>query len=69
MTAIAEAAAPRRSASRASCCDRAEVLGPLFIAPAILYIVRAGRRCRSCSRSYYSVSDYTSSIRAITSSG
>ena len=38
MTAIAEAAG-RRYAAGASLLDRAEFMGPLFIAPAILYVV------------------------------
>src|SRR5438552_17166424 len=39
MSVIAQAAAPRRLARSRFTFDRLEVLGPLFIMPAILYVV------------------------------
>jgi len=39
MSVIAQAAAPRRPARSRFTFDRLEVLGPLFIMPAILYVV------------------------------
>ena len=39
MTVIAQAATPRRRARSRFTFDRLEVLGPLFILPAILYVV------------------------------